>query len=465
MTPDADLADRLAGRLTALAGAPVRVEGLARLSGGASRETWSFTAVHADGGRRGLVLRSGAGTGGVALAVEAEVMAAAARAGVPVPEVVDLGDAAAGDDDGPPGRGYLLMDRVAGETIPRRLLRDEAYAAARPGLVAQLAGALARLHAVPAAEVPSVAPPADPIERLLAAYGGDSPPPPGLALALRRLRDERPEPAPRAPVDGALVHGDFRLGNLMVGPDGLRAVLDWELVHRGDPVEDLGWLCAKVWRFGSPLPAGGVGTREQLLDAYAAAAGWRPTAAQLHWWELYGTVQWGLMCGVMAGRHLSGAESSVELAAIGRRAAEQEFDVLLALGLDAPDDAPPPDPPPPPGDDLLTGRPTATELLAAVTAYLDDAVRPGAPGRTAFHARVAANVLATVRRELALGPAAAQRHRAALSGLGCADDAALSRAIADGSLDDRRDEVVAVVRAAVRDRLAIANPRHLAVPA
>ncbi|RFU21495.1 phosphotransferase family protein [Geodermatophilus marinus] len=454
MTPDAALADRLAARLTALAGAPVRVEGLARLSGGASRETWAFTSVGADGGGRDLVLRSGAGTGGVPLAVEAEAMAAAARAGVPVPEVVDLGD-----DGGPLGRGYLLMDRVEGETIPRRLLREPGFAAARSGLVAQLAAALARLHAVPAAEVPSVAPPTDPLERLLTAYGGDSPPPPGLALALRRLRDERPAPAPEA-----LVHGDLRLGNLVVGPDGLRAVLDWELVHRGDPVEDLGWLCAKVWRFGSPLPAGGVGTREELLDAYAAVAGWRPTLEQLHWWELYGTVQWGLMCGVMAGRHLSGAEPSVELAAIGRRACEQEFDALLALGLDAPDGAAPPDPPPPAGDELLTGRPTATELLAAVTAYLDDDVRAHAPGRTGFHARVAGNVLAAVRRELALGPAARERHRAALAALGCADDAALSRAITDGSLDDRRDEVVGVVRAAVRDRLAIGNPRHLAVP-
>src|SRR5213078_299964 len=97
---------------------------------------------------------------------------------------------------------------------------------------------------------------------------------------------------------------------LMIGPDGLRAVLDWELVHRGDPMADLGWLCAKVWRFGSPDPAGGMGSRAELLDGYAAAAGVRPSEDRLHWWELYSTVRWGLMCAVMADRHLSGTEPS-----------------------------------------------------------------------------------------------------------------------------------------------------------
>jgi aminoglycoside phosphotransferase (APT) family kinase protein len=427
--------------LSGVLGAPV--EGLTRLSGGANRETWALTA-----GGRDLVLRGGAGTGSVGLHVEAEAMTAAARAGVPVPEVVH-----AGELDGSP---YLLMARVDGETIPRRILRDAALAA--PGRARELGALLARLHTVPLAEVPAVKPAGDPLAALHGGYLTDGRvPPPGLALGLRELAGTRPEPAGET-----LVHGDFRLGNLMLGPDGVRAVLDWELVHTGDPVEDLGWLCAKVWRFGSPHPAGGLGSREELLDGYGAVAGWRPSAAQLRWWELYATVRWGLMTGLMAERHLSGAEPSVELAAIGRRACEQEFDVLLALGLAAPDPAVPPEP----ADDdaALYGRPTATDLLEAVTAFLAGDVQPGGD-RVGFHARVAGNVLATVRRELALGPAARERHRARLARLGCPDDAALSRAILDGGLDDRWDDVLDAVRSDVRDRVLVANPRHLTAPA
>lgn len=439
----------LAARLSSVFGGPVEIDGLARLPAGANRETWAFTARSPTGERR-LVLRTGSGTGGVGLRVEAEAMAAAGRAGVPVPEVVDLAD------DVLP-QPHVIMAWVDGETIPRRILRDPALA--RRALAGELGGALARLHGVPLSEVPTVVATGDPLEHLRGAFAPDAPPPPGLALGLRRLADHRPEPAPEA-----LVHGDFRLGNLMVGPDGVRAVLDWELVHRGDPVEDLGWLCAKVWRFGSPHPAGGMGSRDELLDGYAGVAGWRPSAAQLHWWELYATVRWGLMTGAMATRHLSGTEPSVELAAIGRRACEQEFDVLLALGRDTPDADPAPEPPAR-DDPGLYGRPTAAELVDAVRQFLTDHVQPGTEGRLSFHARVAANVLGTVSRELALGDAARARHRARLDRLGCADDAALSAGILDGTLDDRRDDVVAAVRDDVRDRLLVANPGHLTRPA
>ena len=194
----------------------------------------------------------------------------------------------------------------------------------------------------------------------------------------------------------------------------------------------------------------------------ALGLGWRPDPADVLWWQVYGTARWAVGCRGMAERHLSGAEPSVELAAIGRRGAEQEFDVLLALGLDSPDDGVALEPAG--GTPDLYGRPTAVELLDAVAHYLAADVQPGGD-RVGFHARVAGNVLATVRRELLLGPAARERHRAQLAGLGCADDEDLARAIADGSLDDRRAEVVAALRADVRDRLLVANPRHLTAPA
>ncbi len=253
------------------------------------------------------------------------------------------------------------------------------------------------------------------------------------------------------------MHGDFRLGNLLIGPDGLRAVLDWELVHLGDPVEDLGWLCTKVWRFGSPQPAGGFGSRSELLDGYESVAGWRPTDEDLAWWEMLGTVKWGLMTRVMTGRHLSGERESVELAAIGRRTCEQEFDVLIGLGLDAPGGM----------VDVLTteaesaddlyGRPNVADRARGIRHFLTETVLPEG-GALGFNARVAANVVDMIRREAILGPDARAGHTERLRTLGLADDRALSTAILDGSLDDRWSEVTQEVRLSVRDRLAVANP-------
>ncbi len=149
-------------------------------------------------------------------------------------------------------------------------------------------------------------------------------------LALTELAAS--QPPPREPV---LVHGDFRLGNLIVGPEGLRAVLDWELTHAGNPAEDLGWLCVKAWRFGAGAPVAGLGSREELLAAYRAAGGADIGLDELRWWEMLGTLRWGVICLTQAWAHLSGAHRSVELAAIGRRVCEQEWDLLLLLDPEA----------------------------------------------------------------------------------------------------------------------------------
>lgn len=452
MTTD-ELSSQLAARLTDLWNEPVTVSGLVQLTAGASRQTWSVTARTAGGETRRLILLSDVRLSQARdITVEAAALRAARLAGVPVPALHDVGDGS-----GPVPRRYLLMEHVDGETIPRRLLRDDEFAAARSVLAGQLGTAAARIHGASLEGLGHLERVADPVDRLRTRYGHYQEISPAMQIGLRWLHENRP------PVAGpGLVHGDFRMGNIIVDRTGLQAVIDWELAHLGDPLEDLGWVCSKVWRFGSPHPVAGTGSRAELLDAYAQTAGWRPTDEQLHWWEVYGTVQWGLMCHLQADRHLSGEERSVELAAIGRRACEQDFDLLLLLGHTARQDgADVLDDPPAGPDNSPHGRPDLVELVDAVECYVAEEVVPNVDAAVGFHGRVTINVLRQIRRQLLLGDAQRAEHRRRLTALGCPDDAALGRGIADGTLDDRWDQVVDTVRDSVRDQLLVANPRHL----
>ena len=106
----------------------------------------------------------------------------------------------------------------------------------------------------------------------------------------------------------------------------------------------------------------------------------------------------------------------------------------------------------------LTGRPTAAELVAAVADFLDTDVRAACGGQVGFHARVAANVLRIVERELLDESAGSVLE--SLAGLGVRDEAALAQAIREGRLDDRADEVVACLRLLVGHRLAIDHPGY-----
>ncbi len=454
MTETARLAQLLASRLQAAWRAAAEITAIQRLPGGASRESWGVQARMADGTEHRLILLRDPGRSDRDrdVAVEAAAMVAARAAGVPVPELYDHGAEALG-----PGRAYLLMERLDGETIPRRLLRDEAYAAVRPRLAHRLGEILARIHRVDPDAVPGL-PRIDALSQVTGLYEDFAEPRPALEIGLRWLAAHRPEGS----ADG-LVHGDFRTGNLIVAQDGLRGVLDWELVHRGDPMHDLGWLCTKAWRFGSANPVGGFGARADLMSGYAEGGGIPPDEATQRWWELYGTVRWALLCRRQAARYLSDGEPSIELAVLGRRVCEQEYDVLLALGYATPW----------PVTDLLEDtvgpataphdQPTGPGLLRAVREFLATEVAVADPA-LAFHARVAANALRIAEREAMLAPGHARDHRARLAALGCADDAELCAAIRDGSLDHRFDEVIAAVRATIVDKLAVANPGHLARP-
>lgn len=320
MTDDG-LGARLAGVVSTAVGEQVGVRDLRRLTGGASRETWSFDAVGPDGGVRPLILRRDpVQPRDRALSTEAALIRAARDAGVPEPEVL-----AVSDDADDLGAAYIVMERVAGETLARRILRDDAFAEVRPRLAEQCGEILGRIHAIEPDHVPALARP-DVLADLRETISCFAEPSPALELGLRWLAEHRPPEA-----DDAIVHGDFRNGNLIVGPDGIRAVLDWELAHRGDPMQDLGWLCVRAWRFGADAPVGGFGGYEDLFRGYERTSGRRVDPEVVRWWEVFGTVWWGGGCMQQAWRHLSGGEPSVELAAIGRRTVEQEYDVLLLL--------------------------------------------------------------------------------------------------------------------------------------
>jgi aminoglycoside phosphotransferase (APT) family kinase protein len=302
-------------------GTHVEVRDLRLLTGGASRQTWSFDAVTPSGDVRPLILRRDPpeapreGMSTEALAIEA-----ALRAGVPEPDVL-----AHGDDTERVGAPFIVMDRLEGETLARRILRDAEYAEVRPRLAEQCGEALARIHAIPLDEVPGLERP-DVLAGLRDMVGAYADASPALELGLRWLEEHRPPP-----IDEVVVHGDFRLGNLIIGPEGIRAVLDWELVHRGDPMQDLGYLCIRAWRFGGELPVGGFGDYEDLFRGYERVSGRPVDRAVVRWWQVFGTVWWGGGAMDQAWRHLSGEERSLELAAIGRRVWEQEYDVLLLL--------------------------------------------------------------------------------------------------------------------------------------
>ncbi len=302
------------------------VTGPIRLSGGASQETWSFDIVHPNGNVGAILRRAPPGYGAApsraaGLNAEAALMQLAHAAGVPSPEVLHV---LRPQDE--LGTGFV-MRRVEGETIPRRILRDRQFADARPSLARQCGDILARIHALPQLPELRRMTPATEIAQLDQEYRSFNWPRPVFELALRWLRDHDPG----ASAEVTLVHGDFRHGNLIIGPDGIRAVLDWELAHTGDPMEDLGWICVNSWRFGEiDKPVGGFGSREELFAGYQAA-GRRVEPARVHFWEVMGTLRWGIMCCGMMQRFRIGPDHSLERAMIGRRSSETEIDLLRLL--------------------------------------------------------------------------------------------------------------------------------------
>jgi aminoglycoside phosphotransferase (APT) family kinase protein len=298
---------------------------LSLIPGGASRETW---LVEGDGDRWVLRRDPKGSVSLVPMGQEFALIRLALDAGVPVPQPLFCEP-----DRGRFGSPGMLMSFVDGTSVAPRILREPEYEAAREALSGQLAEALARVHAIEPASVDGVvpAPAGDPAlaqieewERQLDRIGE---PLPAVEVGLRWLRANAP-----APVEATLVHGDFRLGNFIVDEGGLAAVIDWELAHLGDPAEDVGWLCIRSWRFGNDdRPVAGVGDLDAFLAAYEAAGREPLDRERIRYWEAFGNVKWAVICARQAHDHLTGVRRSHELASLGRRICEPEWDLLQLI--------------------------------------------------------------------------------------------------------------------------------------
>lgn len=303
----------------------VKLADIRRLSGGASQETWLISA-----GSHQLILRrvpkglsKSGNTTAITMRTEAAIVEAASNAGIKVPKVLYT----LKEEDGL-GEGFI-MDYIKGETIARPILRDPEFASARKTLSWQCGEELAKIHALDTGEFEGISRMSGlaQIDQYEAIYRDIGVSRPIFELALQWLRQTAPQPLP-----DVLVHGDFRLGNLMVQSAGLAAVLDWELAHIGDPREDLGWICVNSWRFGqTENRVGGFGTIEPMLEAYNQRSGLNLEPDDIDWWEALGIWKWGIMCLIMYEAFRSGSDESVERAAIGRRVSETEIDLINLL--------------------------------------------------------------------------------------------------------------------------------------
>ncbi len=349
---DADVADetaaaaiddaataRLAAFLSAAAGGRVGVSRLERLGGGAIQENWRLDVTVESGpmaGAQALVLRTAPRQGGVAESLppgnEFALLEAARAAGVTVPEPLWVCD-----DEAVIGKPFFIMRWIGGVALGHKVVRDPALEPLRDALAERLGAELARIHTIGPGHaglkfLPLPEP--DPASAAIAAYrayldGHDAP---HVVLEWGLRWAER-----NAPPAGEIVlcHRDFRTGNYMVeaaggGKAGLTGILDWEFAGWGSPMEDIAWFCAKCWRFGANArEAGGISTRERFYAGYRAASGRDIDPVGVGFWEVMAHLRWAVIAIQQADRYFSGAQPALELAAIGRRPAEMELEILM----------------------------------------------------------------------------------------------------------------------------------------
>jgi aminoglycoside phosphotransferase (APT) family kinase protein len=278
-----------------------RVDGLDRIPGGASRETYRFQLFRRlpgaeETGPRRLILRKDP-PGKTLVASERELEFGVYRGvfgtGVPVPEVLWLEDDAA-----PLGTPFFIAVEVTGCEADVRKLASPEYLPLR-GQIAErkwsILGQLSRIDPE-ARGLFDVLPPValdqcwtrelDYWEGVLNA--DEIAPQPITRAAIRWLRANPPPPAARL----SLVHGDYRTGNFLYAPDGdIHAILDWEMSHLGDPLEDLAWSLARPWCFGRDDMRGNLAPLEDAVAIWEQASGLKADPDALKWWRLFSVVK------------------------------------------------------------------------------------------------------------------------------------------------------------------------------
>lgn len=454
---DSDFAQRLAAFCADRFGDKGDPTGLQRLSGGANMESWAFAY-----GGRGMVMRRlpagmeerGEEAGSVAaisLATQADLIELAREHGITAPEVL----ARLEEKDGL-GTGFV-MAKAEGETLPPKILGNPDFARAEALLAEQCAAELAAIHAIPLSAAPDEiqAIDAEPLlneqERAYREIGGAIP---AYEYAFRWLEETLPSrAAPR------LLHGDFRMGNLVIDRAGISAVLDWELTHTGDPLQDLAYLCTPSWRFGHyEKEAGGFAGADELIGAYEKASGAEVHRDNFDWWLVYNTLWWGVACLRMGHSYRDGTAHTLERTIIGRRASEVEIDLLLLFepmregesrALAWPEPA------------LLpkNGEVAYAEILNALIEWNKEKVMPGRKGHTLFEARVANNALGIAQRAAAWGGRFAERAAARLDGID-ETHASLCTALRQGEAGIDDPQLWDHLRLSALERLAIDQPKY-----
>ena len=301
---------------------------LVPLTGGASKEIWRFKVL-TNSDTKEYILRKGSGIEGplaIKTSDEALLQQEVKKINAPVPEIIavssleeELGDS-------------YIMKFVNGESIPRKVLRDDEFKEALPLLAFQCGEAIAKIHEVDISKLNYLQEktPIDQLNDLYATYESFGQPSPVFEYTYLWLKDQD-----FGDIKSSLVHGDFRLGNIIVSDRGLESIIDWELAHIGNPFQDLGWICGNSWRFGhNEKVVGGFGELEDLLSGYNSISQFQVDENLVRTWQVFGTFRWGVICLIQASAHLNGSVNSVEKAAIGRRVSETELDIadLLFLG-------------------------------------------------------------------------------------------------------------------------------------
>ena len=311
------------------------IEGAKLLAGGAMHDSWGARAVYPDRKSDVVVRLSPVARDDAAKArAEFAVMRASFERGVRCPEPYYVGESER-------GQTFMLMSLMPGETNPRQFVTSPDLAECRVAFVRELAEDVAKIHTIPPSEMAGllVTPPDDAESLLVELEKQEAQyetvrinPHPLLEWSFRWMRRNIGTLTPRSrPLH--VVHGDLRTGNLMYDTKGLTAILDWEGVHVGEAEEDLSWFCTKVWRFNRrDLAAGGIADRETWVRAYEAASGYTIDRDRLRLWEVFQNVRWSVICMMQANQHLSGVMESHEHAAIGRRAADTELEILRLVG-------------------------------------------------------------------------------------------------------------------------------------